>query len=203
MNGGFASESINGYLFNEGVSEAINGYLKTFDNVAEIYGFVQTGTATETGVINGFILTADAEDQINGFLLVNESGPRGYIRGSIDGQFIDGYLFNTGGNSSINAWLNVDLSNEIHGYMRSALFESGSINSYMNAHGASDIDGYIAGISGFETSNINSFIIGVANPNEAINSYLISNPGDICDSHGNVLLPALPSYTLPSSIFFG
>ncbi len=59
------------------------------------------------------------------------------------------------------------------------------------------------GISGFPSGSINGFIAGVNSPNGQINLYLIGEPLDnACDGHGTCILPAIPAYTLPSSIYF-
>jgi len=58
------------------------------------------------------------------------------------------------------------------------------------------------GISGFPSGSINGFIIGIDLPSEQINGYLIGDADAECESHGTCGLPALPTYTLPSSIYF-
>lgn len=193
---------INAYLFNAGVSGAIKGYLKSYDATSSILGYLETGSSQITGVINTYVKVSDNEGNINAYMLTNEGGPFGYLKGNLSSQFINSYLLNTGVSGAIQGYLNTNVNENIDGYMKGAEVASGSINSYLEAFASEQINGYMAGISGFETSQINSFIIGVSVPNEQIKAYLIAVQDDICSFHGSVPLPALPSYTLPSSIFF-
>jgi hypothetical protein len=136
-------------------------------------------------------------------MLVNEGGPFGYLKGSINGQFIQGYLNNTGVSGAIDGYLNAQMNGEIDGWLTGVEFASGSINGYMQVLSSSEINGWLMGISGAPSGGINSFIIGVEAPNSAINAFLVADPdSSACENHGTVPLPSLPSYTLPSSIFF-
>ncbi len=198
LKGGFASGTINAYILGPpGATGIIDGYLKTQDNFESIFSYMKTLTSI-TGVIDCYLKVADGDSEIHAYMLVNEGGPYGYLRGTINGQFINGYLLNTGVSGAIDGYLNVQMNGEIDGYLQGAEFASGSIDGYMQAFASSEINGWLMGISGAPSGAINSFMIGVNAPSEIINAFLIGDPDDTaCDNHGTVPLPSLPSYTLP------
>ena len=197
LNGGFASGTVNAYVMGPpGVTTSVYSYLKTQDNISSIYSYMNT-LADVTGVINCYLKTADGQSEVQAYMLVNEGGPRGYIKGSINGQYIDGYMMVNGAKDNILSYVSAKGAREIQGFLTGSEFASGSINSYMQVLASSEINGYIMGISGFPSGGINSFMVGVEAPQGLIDGYMVSMLDDICESHGTASLPSLPSYTLP------
>jgi len=201
LKAGFASGTINSYLLGGiDASGSILSYIKTTEADQFINGYMNTLSST-TGSINTYIKVADADSSINVYVAVNEAGIHGYLRATIDGQFINCYLLNTGVSGAINAYMNTNENEQINAYLAGHTFASGGINTYMNTIASQQINGYIAGISGTGSGSINAYMSAVLVPDSQINAYLIAVQDDICACHGSVPLPALPTYTLPSSIF--
>jgi len=182
------NESINAFLLApSGAFESINAWIFT-PEFSSINGYI-SGPGTGVTQINAFLDAKGYQNSINAYMLAS----------GLPNESINAYLFNNGVSSNINGYLSVGNSSEIAAYMLGSLSETGVINAWLSGVGfvASNINSYLAGISGTASGSINSYIYGAAPFNGQIYGVLVGY-NDTCDFP----LTPLPTFTIPSGNFF-
>jgi hypothetical protein len=191
-------KAIYGYLsgpLGSGTS-SIHGYLLGNYPISSIYGYLGSEALVASG--GGLVGNPSTSNVVPGVNFVH-----GYLKGSIGGQVIHGYV-----KRPLAAYSNIkgyvlsgkeDMS--IHGYARGFENPPSAIHGYASGVGfeASSIYGYVFGISGSISEEIHGYLSATQFPQSKIWGTLIGTAlaSGLCLSH-NFPLPPLLSIILPS-----